>query len=268
MSARASSFYWPMRLLPKRQRRAMFALYGFCRAVDDIADGPEDRPTRLARLTTVRAAFESWRITGIALHPVVAAMAPVITAYHLPLDEIFLLLDGMEADVNSPLTAPDTPVLQSYCRQVAGTVGVMAVHIFGRPDATTFALCLAEALQLTNILRDIAEDAERGRLYLPHPCLVAAGIATPHGPRAVLSHPALARACTLVADMAERRFADARAELERIGRHRLWPAVAMMAIYRDLLARLRHRRDWTASPPRLGQWRKLILVIGALARMR
>ena len=266
MSARASSFYWPMRLLPRRKRDAMFALYGFCRAVDDISDGPDAPAVKLARLTALRAALSAWRSSGVALHPAVAAIAPVIAAHDLPMAELFQLLDGMEADVIAPLTAPDIEALGHYCRQVAGTVGVLAVHIFGRPDAARFAIRLAEALQLTNILRDVAEDAERGRLYLPRQCLEAAGIAPPHGPRAVLTHPALPHACRWVADLAERRFAEAEAELAGIGRRRLWPALAMMAIYRDLLRRLR-RRDWAAPPPRLGQWRKLTLALGALARL-
>lgn len=266
MSARASSFYWPMRLLPPAKRRAMFALYGFCHAVDDIADGDGDRDTRRARLAVLRAALDTWSQTGIALHPAVAALAPAIAAHALPLSELHLLLDGMESDVNTPLTAPDSQALRLYCRQVAGTVGVLATRIMGRTDADSFALALAEALQLTNILRDLTEDSERSRLYLPEDSLRAAGMVPPYGPRAVLSHPALAQACRHVAAQAEARFAEAEAELRRVGRARLWPALAMMAIYRHLLARLRRRDCWTAPPPRLGHWRKLILALGAVAR--
>lgn len=266
MSSRASSFYWPMRLLPQAKRQAMFALHGFCRTLDDVADGAEPAHLRLAKLTTIRAALESWRQTGIALHPAVAAIAPTIQAHNLPVGELFLMLDGMETDVNQPLTGPDDEDLRLYCRQVAGTVGVMAARIMGRADADGFAVVLAEALQLTNILRDVAEDARRGRLYLPQACLLEAGIGPPLTPLAVLTHPGLGHACRLLAQRAEERFVQAEIELGKIGRARLWPALAMMAIYHDLLKRLRRRDAWTAPPPRIGQWRKLTLALGALAK--
>lgn len=266
MSSRASSFYWPMRLLPRTKRQAMFALYGFCRALDDVADSDDDTALRLAKLTTIRAALESWRVTGIALHPVVAAIAPAITAHSLPVEELFLLLDGMESDVNQPLTAPEMADLRLYCRQVAGTVGILATRIMGRDDCDAFALALAEALQLTNILRDVAEDARRGRLYLPRPCLLEASISPPLTPLAVLTHPALPQACRLTAMQAQDAFARARTELAKAPRRHLWPALAMMAIYEDLLKALIRRDQWNAAPPRAGQWRKLRLALGALAR--
>ncbi|MGE4281240.1 MAG: phytoene/squalene synthase family protein [Magnetospirillum sp.] len=266
MSSRASSFYWPMRLLPRAKRQSMFALYGFCRALDDIADGPDSTPLRLAKLTTIRAALQSWRQTGIALHPTVAAIVPAIKAHNLPVDELFLLVDGMESDVNTPLTAPSDEELRLYCRQVAGTVGVMATRIMGRDDADPFAVALAEALQLTNILRDVAEDARRGRLYLPRACLQDAGIFPPLTPLAVLTHPGVEQACRLTAQRAAQGFAQARDELTKIGRRQLWPALAMMAIYDDLLKTLVRRDRWTEPAPRLGQGRKLLLALLALAK--
>nr|CAM74446.1 conserved hypothetical protein [Magnetospirillum gryphiswaldense MSR-1] len=139
MNGGHSSFYWPMRLLPKAKRQAMFALYGFCRAVDDISDGDFDTDTKRAKLTTLRAALTTWQQTGIALHPAIADLAPFVQRFTLPVAELELLLDGMETDVNSPLTAPTMAELSQYCRQVAGTVGVLAIHILGRPDARDFA---------------------------------------------------------------------------------------------------------------------------------
>lgn len=259
MSGTRSSFYWPMRLLPQAKRHAMFALYGFCRAADDIADGTDDLAVKQAKLTTLRAAVTAWDQTGIALHPAIAIFGPDIRRFDLPLRELELLLDGMETDVNVPLTAPSYQDLHLYCRQVAGTVGILATHILGRPDAETFALALAEALQLTNILRDVAEDARLGRLYLPRECLEQASIVT-HGPRAVLTHPALPQACLALSRIAEEKFTEAEAELNRIGHRNLWPAMAMMAIYRALLRRL-PRRDWTTPPPRLGHWHRLWIAL-------
>lgn len=261
MSGGPSSFYWPMRLLPKTKRQAMFALYGFCRAVDDISDGDFDTDTKRAKLTTLRAALTTWQQTGIALHPAIAALAPFIRRFSLPVAELELLLDGMEADVNTPLTAPTMAELSYYCRQVAGTVGVLAIHILGRPDARDFALTLAEALQLTNILRDVAEDARLGRLYLPRECLDQAHILV-QSPRAVLTHPALPAACMALHAKAEAKFSEAESLLARTGRRHLWPPLAMMAIYRSLLRRL-PRRDWSAPPPQLGHWRRLLIALSA-----
>ena len=261
MNGGHSSFYWPMRLLPKAKRQAMFALYGFCRAVDDISDGDFDTDTKRAKLTTLRAALTTWQQTGIALHPAIADLAPFIQRFTLPVAELELLLDGMERDVNSPLTAPTMAELSQYCRQVAGTVGVLAIHILGRPDARDFALALAEALQLTNILRDVAEDARLGRLYLPKECLDQADILV-QSPRAVLSHPALPAACMALYTKAEAKFGEAEALLALTGKRHLWPPLAMMAIYRAVLRRL-PRRDWSAPPPRLGHWRLLLIALSA-----
>ncbi|MFA6021943.1 MAG: squalene/phytoene synthase family protein [Rhodospirillales bacterium] len=259
-----SSFYWPMRLLPQAKRQAMFALYGFCRAADDISDGADDIAVKQAKLTTLRAALTAWGQTGVALHPAIAALAPFIRRFDLPVSELELLLDGMETDVNTPLTAPTRQDLRLYCRQVAGTVGILATHIMGRPDAGAFALALAEALQLTNILRDVAEDARQGRLYLPQEDLDQAGIIT-QSPRAVLTHPALPRACMILYQAAQEKFTEAQTELARIGHRNLWPAVAMMAIYHALLLRL-PRRDWTTPPPRLGHWHRLWIALWAAIR--
>lgn len=259
----SSSFYWSMRLLPRGRRDAMFALYDYCRVLDDIADGDEPADTRRAKLATIRGALAAWVETGIALHPVIAALAPHARLWALPPAELEALIAGMEMDVNGPLTAPGLDELTLYCRRVAGSVGLLAVRVFERPDAESFALSLAEALQLTNILRDVAEDAGRGRLYIPREVLEEAGMQV-LSPRAVLTHPSLPMACERLAVMAEERFRAAEAELARIGRARLWPAVAMMATYRLLLRRLR-RTGWTRldRPPRLARWEKLAIAVRA-----
>lgn len=262
---RRSSFYWAMRLLPAERRAAIFALYDYCRLLDDIADDPGAADTKRARLAVIRGAVAALFETGIALEPCLATLAPAIRRHALPRAELDAVIAGMEMDVNGPLTAPGMTELQLYCRRVAGSVGLLIVHIFERPDAERFALLVGEALQLTNILRDVAEDAALGRLYLPAELLAQAGIVTP-GPQAVLSHPALPAACAALALVAERRFVEAEAELARIGRVRLWPAIAMMATYRVLLARL-IQAGWQDPdhPPRLGRWTRLWIALRAAA---
>lgn len=262
---RRSSFYWAMRLLPRARRDAMFAIYDYCRLLDDIADGAAARDDKRARLAVMRGAVAALFETGVALHPTLAALTPAIRRYELPRAELEALIDGMDMDVDAPLAAPSMAELELYCRRVAGAVGRLAVRVFERPDADRLALLLGEALQLTNILRDVGEDAELGRLYLPAEVLAGAGIAA-RGPRGVLTHPALPAACRALAGIAERRYVEAETELARIGHTRLWPAVAMMATYRVQLARL-VRAGWRhpEAPPRLGNLAKLWIAVRAAA---
>lgn len=264
MSGR-SSFYWAMRLLPRPRREAMFALYGYCRMLDDIADGSQPVENRRARLAVVRGAVAALFETGVALEPALAALAPAIRRYDLPRAELEALIDGMDSDVNGPLTAPSLADLRLYCRRVAGSVGMLAIRIFERPEAEELAVALGEALQLTNILRDVAEDAQLGRLYLPAEALHAAGILI-HTPRAVLTHPALPAACTMVAQWAEEDFQQAEAQLARLGRARLFPALVMMATYRRQLARL-VERNWREPerPPRLSRLTRLWIALRVAA---
>lgn len=260
-----SSFYWAMRLLPGERRRAMFALYAYCRMLDDIADGGAPVDTRRARLAVARGAVATLFETGIALEPTLAALAPFIRRFELPRGELEALIDGMAMDVDGPIVAPSLPQLRLYCRRVAGAVGLLAVRVFGRSDAESIALPLGEALQFTNILRDVAEDARLGRLYLPTEALHAAGILV-HTPKAVLSHPALPKACALLAGLAEDTFQTAEAELSRLGGTGLFPARVMMATYRRQLARL-IRSGWKTPdhPPRLGGTERLWIALKVAA---
>lgn len=256
-----TSFYWAMRLLPAERREAMFALYAYCRGLDDVADGPDPAETKRARLAVARGAVAAFFETGVALDPLLAPLAPAIRRFDLPRAELEALIEGMEMDVDGPLVAPSMERLRLYCRRVAGAVGMLAVRVFGRPDADRFAELLGEALQLTNILRDVAEDAAQGRLYLPREVLEGATILA-REPAAVAAHPGLGRACAALAALAADRFDAAEAELARIGRAGLWPAVVMMATYRALLARL-VRHGWKAGrrPPRLGSATRLWIAL-------
>ncbi|HTH17156.1 MAG TPA: squalene/phytoene synthase family protein, partial [Magnetospirillum sp.] len=247
------------------RREAMFALYGYCRMLDDVADGGGSAEHRLARLAVVRGAVAALFETGVALEPTLAALAPAIRRYDLPRAELEALIDGMESDVNRPLTPPNLAELRLYCRRVAGSVGMLAVRIFGRPEAEGLAVALGEALQLTNILRDVAEDARLRRLYLPAEALNMAAIVV-RTPQAVVSHPALPAACTLVAELAEEDYRTAEAELARLGRKGLFPAVVMMATYRRQLTRLVHDRWRTPErPPRLGGLARLWIALRVAA---
>lgn len=256
-----TSFYWAMRLLPRRRRQAMFALYGYCRHLDDIADTVGPIEVRRAKLAVMRGALAAWFETGTALDPVVACLAPHIQTYDLPRCELEAIIDGMEMDLSGPVIAPRLDELRLYCRRVAGAVGMLAVRIFGRPDAQSLARPLGEALQLTNILRDVAEDARLGRLYLPAEALHATGIVD-HTPQSVLEHRALPAACAMVAELANENFDMAHHEIRRLGGKGLFPARIMMATYRRQLDRL-CRSQWRrpAQPPRVGHAERLWIAL-------
>ncbi|MBP2298487.1 presqualene diphosphate synthase HpnD [Azospirillum picis] len=263
-----STFYWPMRLLPASKRAAMFAIYAFCRRIDDIADEPGEAAEK-------RAALETWRrdIRGLyageqPTGKLTAALKGAIDRYGLPRSELEALIDGMamDADEAGGLRAPDLETLRLYCRRVAGAVGMLAIRVFDRADPATerFALALGEALQLTNILRDLAEDAGLGRLYLPRELLRDAGIPGDRHDE-VLAHPALPHACEALADLAEARFAEARAAIAGQARGSLWAATAMMVLYHRLLRRLRQRgwRDLHARV-RVGRRESALVAIRCL----
>ena len=204
-----SSFYSAMRILPERQREAMFAVYGFCRAVDDIADdrGPATAAERLAKLEQWRADIAAMFAGQAPSH--LAALDEATRSFHLTHEDFDAVIDGMAMDAEQDIRAPDWATLDLYCDRVASAVGRLSVRIFGLPDEPGVALAyhLGRALQLTNILRDIDEDASIGRLYLPREALAAAGVATDE-PLAAAADPKLASACVEVAGRAQRAFRE------------------------------------------------------------
>jgi len=241
--AAGSSFYWAMRLLPPARRDAMFAVYAFCRVIDDIADSDDPSAAKLAALAEWRdevATIFAFRPT----RPLARVLAPVVAEYRLRQEDFLALIDGMEMDAREPIQAPSLATLDLYCDRVASAVGRLSVRIFGdaSPAADRVAHSLGRALQLTNILRDLSEDAARGRLYLPREPLEQHGIAD-FAPERALAHPRVERVCAAVAAMAERHFADAEAAMAQCSRRAMRPAAVMAAVYRAALDRLR-RRGW------------------------
>ena len=176
-AAHSSSFYTAMRVLPERRREAMLALYDFCRAVDDVADdrGPATSAERLAELEHWRADVAAMFVGEAPAH--LAALDEATRSYHLTQDDFDAVIDGMAMDAARDIRAPDWATLDLYCDRVASAVGRLSVRIFGLPDDPGVALAyhLGRALQLTNILRDIDEDASAGRLYLPREALRRCG---------------------------------------------------------------------------------------------
>ena len=262
VAAAGTSFYWAMRLLPEARREAMYAIYAFCREVDDIADDD-------AREADKHVALDEWRheidaiFAGSSKIPLGRVLAEDAAHFHLRREDFLAIIDGMEMDARETIQAPSLAELDLYCDCVASAVGRLSVRAFGvaTSDADRVAHHLGRALQLTNILRDLAEDAQRDRLYLPREVLTAAGIAVTT-PDEVLRHPNLAQACDQLADLAERHFRDARSAMAFCPRRPMRPARAMGAVYHAQLTRLRSR-GWTRldEPIKLPKSMKLWLAL-------
>jgi len=229
-----------MRVLPARKRKAMFEIYDFCRAVDDIADGDGSRQMRLDELEQWRSAIgavfdgsPSTRLRGLA---------QAVSDFGLRQDDFLAIIDGMEMDAAADIACPDSATLDLYCDRVASAAGRLSVRVFGLPtaDGTLLAFHLGRALQLTNILRDLDEDGAKGRLYLPREALQAVGIGVTE-PAQVLAHPALDHACTSVVVRTREHFAAANAVLSRYPLRVVRSPLLMARVYQNILVRLARR---------------------------
>lgn len=242
-----SSFYAGMRVLPKVQREAMYAVYGFCREVDDIADDEVgDRPERAAALDAWRADLESLYAGG---NPGRAALvAEAVRRFALDKADFLAVIDGMAMDVERDIRWPSMAELELYCDRVASAVGRLSVKIFGMEDEVGIALAhhLGLALQYTNILRDVDEDAAIGRVYLPREALLAAGIEL-LDPITVVGDPRVDAAARVLAAKAHTHFAAAQAILAQRPRGHLIAPRLMAAVYEPILVRM-EAIGWT--PPR------------------
>ncbi len=245
-----SSFLWAMRLMPRAKRNAMFAIYAYCRTIDDIADGEAPAAEKIKELGAWRGEIDRL-FAGNPSHPITRALTGPVRTYGLAKEDFIALLDGMEMDAANHMVAPGMEELELYCARVAGAVGLLSVRIFGvpGPEGRTLALTLGQALQFTNLLRDLSEDAALGRLYLPRELLDAHGIAETT-PDAVLKHPALPKVCDDMAAMARQSFDDAARALARSPRGTVRPARVMMKVYQRLLERL-VLRGWTRIEDRI-----------------
>ena len=235
--ASGSSFYAAMRILPPEQRDAMFEIYSFCRAVDDIADSSGPRPERVAQL-------QAWRRDIATLYDgtppsALERLARAVKTFGLRREDFLAVIDGMEMDVVTDIRAPDYATLELYCDRVACAVGRLSVKVFGLPDDLGLALAdqLGRALQLTNILRDLDEDAELGRLYLPAEAMHEAGI-TSTDPAAVLAEPRIEWACHALIDRARAHFTKAEDIMARCPARSVRAPRLMGAVYKAILARL------------------------------
>ena len=242
-----SSFYAGMRVLPRAEREAMYAIYAFCRVVDDIADDQQgDRASRGAALDAWRDDIDSLyagRDPGRA-----ALVAEAVRRFDLDRADFLAVIDGMAMDIDADVRWPDFATLDLYCDRVASAVGRLSVRVFGMERETGIALAhhLGRALQFTNILRDIDEDAAIGRVYLAREDLEAAGI-TPETPEQIATDPRVDAAARALATRARDHYAAADAIVKRRPKGHLIAPRLMGAVYAKILARM-EQQGWT--PPR------------------
>jgi presqualene diphosphate synthase len=261
LPAAGSSFYTAMRILPRAQRDAMYAIYAFCRAVDDVADEPGTQDWKRTELDRWRADIDGIQAGRVA--PRVVPLAEATKQYGLKREDFHAVIDGMAMDAEADIVAPDEATLDLYCDRVASAVGRLSVRVFGLAEGPGIELAhhLGRALQLTNILRDVDEDAERGRLYLPREGLERAGLAGRPLPE-ILADPRIAEVCAALAAKAKGHYRMAERVMDDAPRRAVKAPRLMAAAYGTVLDGL-VARGWTAPRPRVGV-NKLRLVGAAL----
>jgi len=229
-----SSFHYSFRLLDPARRTAITALYAFCREVDDAVDEVADPDIARVKLAWWRTEVDAL-FKGSPHHPVAMALLPVVRRYGLPEAHLQTVIDGMQMDLDT-VRYLDFAGLELYCHRVAGVVGLMSAEIFGYADPATrgYARDLGVAFQLTNIIRDVGEDARRGRIYLPQDDLARFGVASSDLLRA-RSSPEFARLMAFEVDRARSWYDRALGQLPASDRRAQRAGLAMAAIYRTLL---------------------------------
>jgi len=262
-----SSFYAGMRILPPAEREAMFAIYAFCREVDDIADDQQTpRPDRTTRLNAWREGIAALYHGGDA--GPAAFLKPAIAQFALQEPDFIAVIDGMQMDIDADIRVPSFATLDLYCDRVASAVGRLSVRVFGMEAAPGIALAhhLGRALQFTNILRDIDEDAGINRVYLPQEAFAAAGLppeqAAALPPETLAQHPSIAEAARWLAPHARAHFAEAATILATRPQGHLAAPRLMESAYARVLAQM-EATGWSA-PRQRPKVAKLRLAVTAL----
>lgn len=259
--AAGSSFYFAMRMLPRARRDAMFEIYSFCRDVDDIADSEAPRADRIAALERWRRELDEVYAGRVA--PEHRGLAAAIADFGLRKEDFIAIIEGMEMDAAADIRAPDLATFDLYCDRVASAVGRLSVKAFGmgEPDGEQLAHHLGRALQIVNILRDIDEDAENGRLYLPRELLDEAGITTTE-PRTVAAHPGVGQIGQALIERARKHFEAADEIMDRSPRWMVRAPRIMGKVYRAILDDLSARGfDQPREPVKVNKLSLLLIVL-------
>ena len=241
-AASGSSFYYSFLFLPPDRRRAITALYAFCREVDDVVDETQEPQIAAAKLAWWRAELANL-FSGNPQHPVTNALQPHLETCAISADKMNDVIDGMEMDLTQSRYL-DWPGLEKYCYRVAGAVGLLAAGIFGYRDARTleYARELGIAFQLTNIIRDVGEDARKNRIYLPMADLKQFGVPAADILNAKQT-PEFRKLMAFEAARAREHYEKAMQSLPPGDRRAQRPGLIMAAIYRTLLDEI-ERDGW------------------------
>ncbi len=237
-AASGSSFYYSFLFLPDEKRRAITALYAFCREVDDVVDECSDPALAHAQLAWWRKEIDAI-YQGTPQHPVTRAIASILPRFRLSREHLNDIIDGMEMDLRYN-RYPNFAALKEYCHRVAGVVGMLSAEIFGYRDPRTleYAADLGLAFQLTNIIRDVGEDARRDRIYLPLDELERYGVSAADIPERRESDN-LQRLMEFQIERALGCYRSAMDKLPAVDRAAQRPGIVMAAIYRTLLEEIK-----------------------------
>ncbi len=233
-----SSFYYSFLFLPPNRRRAITALYAYCREVDDVVDECSDPQIAANKLAWWRQELDRL-YAGQPQHPVTKALQVVLPEFNLPQEQLLEIIDGMEMDLQQTRYL-DFKALSLYCYRVASVVGLLAAEIFGFTDRQTqkYAHDLGMAFQLTNIIRDVGEDARRGRVYLPLDELKRFDVPVADILGARYSEN-FRKLMEFQIERAEHYYAQAMAQLPAVDRKTQRPGLVMAAIYRTVLEEIK-----------------------------
>lgn len=259
-----SSFYWAMRLMPPQKRHAMYAVYAYCREVDDIADGELPISEKIDKLNNWRAEIELL-YAGQPNSEIGKALLAPLRTFEFSKQDFMDVIDGMEMDAVPSLQLADMDELMLYCDRVACSVGRLSNRVFGfDPELSQdLAKSLGEALQLTNILRDVHEDSLRRHIYLPADLLRRHGVLD-DTPDMIVQHPNVEQVCLEIAEITAERYREAGILLEKCGHKQARPAKIMKDVYFAIFGSLQ-QRGWRHldTSPKISKARKLFIVLKA-----
>jgi len=266
LRAAPSSFYWAMRLLPNDKRDAIFEIYSFCRTVDDIADGDFPEEDKIELLGHWRHRIDDV-MDGTEAVAFSDGFSKTIVNYRIDRDDLFAVIDGMQSDAVGKVIMNDMDELNIYMDRVASAVGKISNKIFGLKGsaADDLAVNLGRALQLTNILRDVAEDANDERVYIPLSVLRQHSI-TSNEPLGILHDEKLPLAIVFMAQLAQKYFDEAGKNLNELPAGKTRPVRIMKAVYKRTLDKM-IRRGWRYPYSRVSISRVEKMIIAARAAL-
>lgn len=263
-----SSFFWGMHILPTKERRAIYTLYAFCRHIDDIVDGDKPLSQKMELINAWRQEIDNIYDKKVPASEIGRSIYKNCMRFNIPKRELVSLLDSISMDLPNPVQAPDFSDFNRYCHGVAGAPGSMSLRILGCKDETliqNLSESLGKAMQITNILRDVREDAAADRVYIPRELLQKAGI-TVTEPQQIVVDKNLAKAREELAQIAAKEYDRAFGLIKKLDKKISRNINAMAYIYKRYFDIMQNRGWEIISPkPSISRFLKLFLVLKAFS---